>query len=577
MEKIVQNTWRFIKENKIRFLASIIFSVVYVLYFLKFTQIFDHNIKTGLYIKLMEIFFKYPVIKIFFDIIIITIFYVIIYLILFGKKKIDLKNNLVKILINIGIIFIILFLNKIFLGKLKDYATNIYMYSSILYGGFEKIRHIFYDVTIFEIISNIILGLIINFIFAIIYFSRASAFLSIFLILENKCKSKFSIIEIWKYFSKISSKKIFIFICLLHEQIIKVLNTFNFNIFLQENGYENGIQYNIEEALRNKGFNVVAQWYDFNGIIKFPIIFVIIGFVLIFILLVQAIRMEERDCITEILRGKNFKFYRKAFLLTLVIGGIFCIFFLIGLNTLLKVSYYYSYSYAIIQTIPIFILAAFGIPALFIISEMLFTKFYFEYLGKEITLSVKKFFRIFFHLSLQGIISAFLYNIFIKIVSSIIYEKNSLSELFFTNTIIVIFIVTYLFSFYVVFLLSKFQILEILSNEKVSTTEVIKNSFGYIKKFINIKVLVILFLFMIYDVMSIIYSPYYNSFNIAIEYTFKMVIICGVGFIFIHYFMLYFIDYYLKLKNENKDLSVEENLICENIEKSDENIKKEEN
>ncbi|WP_300357235.1 hypothetical protein [Fusobacterium sp.] len=532
MEKILKNSFDFVKNNVIKTILATILLAFNYLFLEKATYV---SILTPIF-KLLKIEQSY--LYYFFAIVInnsrnILIIY-IIYLILFGRKKAELENHLEKsldkgkkvkrFLILILVLIALNFLNYIVLANFKGdnmiifENTFIYHSEDWQFGILtikEKLKILFMGTSYLLIRGSLAIFVTLN-------------LLSVFTILEDKGESNFSVVNMLKHFSKTVSKKVAIFI----SYIFIVMDT----------------------ILISKGSILLKSEYSFlipfetrfplnslDSPFKLPYIIVVFGIILIFVLIKTILESDEMLVTTKVLKNKNIKYYLTNF---------FCLLLTQGLVTILLVYVVYI-SFILIGNSDILYLPMVFIvlPILTILISILFSleliiyKINFKYLGENVKINFKKF------LKSMGI--SFVICISYMAISTIIWVMAE-NMGYFIKAFLVIGGFILLTAFYLGFLLFIMKNLSILRGDK-------KVALKIVKRLINSNALIIIAVALSYVLTSIGLMRTYTTLNPILYYVLFFLMRC--------YLNLSLCDYYLRVVKEEIKTDDDKNIEIENTEK----------
>lgn len=535
MEKILKNSFDFVKNNVIKTILATILLAFNYLFLEKATYV---SILTPIF-KLLKIEQSY--LYYFFAIVInnsrnILIIY-IIYLILFGRKKAELENHLEKsldkskkvkrFLILILVLIALNFLNYIVLANFKGdnmiifENTFIYHSEDWQFGILtikEKLKILFMGTSYLLIRGSLAIFVTLN-------------LLSVFTILENKGESNFSVVNMLKHFSKTVSKKVAIFI----SYIFIVMDT----------------------ILISKGSILLKSEYSFlipfetrfplnslDSPFKLPYIIVVFGIILIFVLIKTILESDEMLVTTKVLKNKNIKYYLTNF---------FCLLLTQGLVTILLVYIIYKsivlmYSQNILFLPMVFIVLPIVISIFFSL-ELIIYKINFKYLGENVKINFKKF------LKSMGI--SFVICISYMVISTIIWVMAENMEYFIKVFLVVGGFILFT-AFYLGFLLFIMKNLSILRGDK-------KVALKIVKRLINSNALIVIAVALSYVLTSIGLMRTYTTLNPILYYVLFFLMRC--------YLNLSLCDYYLRVVKEEIKTDDDKNIEIENTEK--ENIEEE--
>lgn len=535
MEKILKNSFDFVKNNVIKGMLATILLAFNYLFLEKATYV---SILTPIF-KLLKIEQSY--LYYFLAIVInnsrnILIIY-IIYLILFGRKKAELENHLEKsldkgkkvkrFLILILVLIALDFLNYIVLANFKGdnmiifENTFIYHSEDWQFGILtikEKLKILFMGTSYLLIRGSLAIFVTLN-------------LLSIFTILEDKGESNFSVVNMLKHFSKTVSKKVAIFI----SYIFIVMDT----------------------ILISKGSILLKSEYSFlipfetrfplnslDSPFKLPYIIVIFGIILIFVLVKTILESDEMLVTTKVLKNKNIKYYLTNF---------FCLLLTQGLVTILLVYIIYKsivlmYSQNILFLPMVFIVLPIVISIFFSL-ELIIYKINFKYLGENVKINFKKF------LKSMGI--SFVICISYIVISTIIWGMAENMVEYFIKVFLVVGGFILFTAFYLGFLLFIMKNLSILRGDK-------KVALKIVKRLINSNALIIIAVALSYVLTSIGHIHTYTTLNPILYYVLFFLMRC--------YLNLSLCDYYLRVVKEEIKTDDDKNIEIENTEK--ENIEK---
>ncbi|WP_300394408.1 hypothetical protein [Fusobacterium sp.] len=535
MEKILKNSFDFVKNNVIKTILATILLAFNYLFLEKATYV---SILTPIF-KLLKIEQSY--LYYFFAIVInnsrnILIIY-IIYLILFGRKKAELENHLEKsldkskkvkrFLILILVLIALDFLNYIVLANFKGdnmiifENTFIYHSEDWQFGILtikEKLKILFIGTSYLLIRGSLAIFVTLN-------------LLSVFTILEDKGESNFSVVNMLKHFSKTVSKKVAIFI----SYIFIVMDT----------------------ILISKGSILLKSEYSFlipfetrfplnslDSPFKLPYIIVVFGIILIFVLIKTILESDEMLVTTKVLKNKNIKYYLTNF---------FCLLLTQGLVTILLVYIIYKsivlmYSQNILFLPMVFIVLPIVISIFFSL-ELIIYKINFKYLGENVKINFKKF------LKSMGI--SFAICISYMVISTIIWVMAENMEYFIKVFLVVGGFILFT-AFYLGFLLFMMKNLSILRGDK-------KVALKIVKRLINSNALIVIAVALSYVLISIGLIRTYTTLNPILYYVLFFLMRC--------YLNLSLCDYYLRVVKEEIKTDDDKNIEIENTEK--ENIEEE--
>lgn len=537
MEKILKNSFDFVKNNVIRVILATLLLAFNYLFLEKATYV---SILTPIF-ELLKIkqnhwyYFGGIVINNSRNILIIFI----IYLILFGRKKVGIENNLEKsldkgkkvkrFLILILILIALNFLNYIVLVSFNGENIRIFENTFIFHSENwefgtlaikEKLKILFMGISYLLIRGSLGIFVTLN-------------LLSIFTILEDKGESNFSVVNMLKHFSKTVSKKVAIFI----SYIFIVMDTLLISkgSILLKSDYNFLIPFETSFPL-----NLLDTPF------KLPYIVVVFGIILIFVLIKTILESDEMLVTTKVLKNKNIKYYLTNF---------FCSILTQGLVTILLVYIIYKsivlmYSQNILFLPMVFIVLPIVISMFFSL-ELIIYKINFKYLGENVKINFKKF------LKSMGV--SFILCISYMAISTILWIMAENMGYFIKAFIIfggfILFTVFYLgFSFFIM------KNLSILRGDK-------KVALKIVKRFINLGALIIIVVALSYMLTSIGFIYTYTTLNPIFYYILFFLMRC--------YLNLSLCDYYLRVVKEEIKTDDDKNIEIENTEK--ENIEENKN
>lgn len=499
MEKLLKNIFDFIKNNKLRVLIATVFlTFMYLFVNRQLIEFMYSNFGRNLVVILNTVF----------NMFIISSIYFILFKInreenskISERKREKVKKFLILFLILIGFEYLNIFIESI--RKFYD----MFFYVKV---GYYQIRLIekfklmmFTYLYIFGLITYVV--------------GKTLSLVSIFTILGDKGESKISLVNIFNHFSKTVSKRVLIFISLIYLYVTNILKQRGFLFF--ENQMDDGMFVN-------------SNLFPLESPIRFPYLIGVFGAIIILILIKTILDSDEILSTTKVLRGKNLKYYFINMFSTIIVPGLF---FLL----LYKVFNYFVYE---IDNQGDFLISILGrifmgtvVLFLFLVQEFITYKVSFKDLGKDIKISLKKFFKAMnFTLKLALVLLTFLNRRYVVriIVLSIILKmivlftnEGNLSILLTIGYLTIGFII---YVFYILFSIESISIL--IRNENIS--------FEFIERFFDLKVRTILLIILSYFLLSIGYTQTILRDNIYI-----------FSFLFLtmrYYINLSLCDYYLR-------------------------------
>ncbi|WP_291256098.1 hypothetical protein [Fusobacterium sp.] len=531
MEKILKNSFDFVKNNVIKGILATILLTFNYLFLEKAIYV---SILTPIF-KLLEIedsylyYFLAIVIKNSKNILIISI----IYLILFGRKKVELENHLEesldkskkvkRFLILILVLIALNFLNYIILVSFQSDSMvifeNAFIYHSkdwqfMILPLEEKLKIFFMGTSYLLIRGSLTIFITLN-------------LLSVFTILVDKGESNFSVVNMLKHFSKTVSKKVAIFI----SYIFIVMDT----ILISKGSVLLKSEYNFLIPFETRfPLNLLDSPF------KLPYIVVVFGVILIFILIKTILESDEMLITTKVLKNKNIKYYLTNF---------FCLILTQGLVTILLVYIVYKSIISMYRQNILFLLILILILIFFSL-ELILYKINFKYLGENVKINFKKF------LKSMGI--SFVICISYMVISAIIWRMAENMVEYFIKTFLVVGGFILFTVFYLGFLFFIMKNLSILRGDK-------KVALKIVKRLINSNALIVIAVVLSYVLTSIGFIHTYTTLNPIFYYVLFFLMRC--------YLNLSLCDYYLRVVKEEIKTDDGKNIEIENTEK--ENIEEE--
>lgn len=527
MEKIFKKLFDFVKNNIVRVILTVIL--------LSFNYIFlAETIHSSIEIfisRILEITsnYGYSFFYIFINQFINILKFSIIYFILFGGKKIEVDDSSEKVLVKgkrikrLLILFLILitldFLDYLFFVNFQNENIKIFM-GKFVY----RLIDLDYEVlTIDEKLKVLFNGTLFLLIRGFLEIFIVLNLLSVFIILGDRGKSDFSIVNMLEHFSKTVSKKVAIFI----SYIFSVMDFFLIragNVFFENDS--------IKMSMITKGYFRDKLINSLETPFNFPSIIVVFGLVLVFILIKIIIESDEMLVTTKVLKNKNIKYYLTNF---------FCILLTQGF-ALVLIVHLIIYNIKSISFFTIFIV----FPMLFSVLlsfELLVYKINFRYLGENVKLNFDKF----LNLIAVSFGLCFFYLVILNILSTIFYNTNDTIKVFLILGGFLLFVILYIGFIY--FNMKSFSILR--EDKKV----VVK----LVERFVNLEALIIIGIVLSYTLVSIGLGYTYTNLN-PVLYFIILFLIKG-------YINLTLCDYYLRVTKEGTKTN-DKNIEIGNIEEN---------